>query len=411
VSGPVTLPGFHDHHVHLLSAAARLLSVDLSGERGIAGVVARLRDAAAARPAGTWIRAWGYDDAALAEDRDPNGHDLDGASRAHPIVLRHRAGHVAVLNAAAAVRVRAVAGPDAVPADGVLTDGHRALAAVPRQDAAALDRAVAALSAQLAAAGVTAVTDATATNDRSALARLGALVRGGALRQRVQAMVGAHHVEELAAAGIAYGDVLDGVRVVHAKHELRPGDDPAAVVALVARCAAVGYPVALHVLDLVEADVALAALEAVPPPPGTRHRVEHLALSLPEHVARLARLPVVVVSNPGFLAARGAKYRARLSEDERGWLYRIGSLVAAGVPVRAGSDAPVTDSDPLAAMAAAVDRTLAPGERISPAQALALFAPDPAVAAFGDRVVLSGDGGAVLQTSITNTIDNRRTAA
>lgn len=386
-AGPVVLPGFHDHHVHLLSAAARRLSVDLSSEDRIGGLVARLRDAAAARPAGTWIRAWGYDDAALAEDRDPNGHDLDAASRTHPIVLRHRAGHVAVLNGRAAEHVRAVAGPDAVPADGVLTDAHRALAAVPRRDAGALDRAVAELSSEMVAAGVTAVTDATVTNDASALARLGALVRGGALRQRVQAMVGAHHVGELAAAGIHYGDVVDGVRVGHAKIELRADDDPAAIRALVARCAAAGWPVALHALDLVEADVALAVMEAVPPPPGTRHRVEHLALSLPEHVARLARLPVVVVSNPGFLAARGAKYRARLSEDERGWLYRIGSLVAAGVPVRAGSDAPVTDSDPLAAMAAAVHRTLAPDERISPVQALALFAP------------------------ITTTIDNRRIAA
>jgi predicted amidohydrolase YtcJ len=396
VSGPVTPPGFHDHHVHLLSAAARKLSVDVADAGSVDGVVARLRDAAAARPAGTWIRAWGYDDAVLAEDRDPNGHDLDGASREHPIVLRHRAGHVAVLNARAAEHVRAVAGPDAVPADGVLTDAHRALAAVPRRDAGALHRAVATLSDELAAVGVTAVTDATVTNDRSALQRLAALVRDGALRQRVQAMVGAEHIADVAAAGLAYGDVVGddpagpaaaGVRVGHAKVELRPDDDPAAIRALVARCAALGWPVALHALDLVEVDVALAALEAVPPPPGTRHRIEHLALSLPEHVARLARLPVVVVSNPGFLEARGAKYRARLSEDERGWLYRIGSLVAAGITVRAGSDAPVTDSDPPAAMAAAVHRTLAPDERVSPAQALALFAP------------------------ITNTIDNRRIAA
>jgi predicted amidohydrolase YtcJ len=410
VSGEVTPPGFHDHHLHLLSAAARRLSVDVAGAGSVSDLVAQLRAAAATRPAGTWIRAWGYDDATLAEDRDPNGHDLDAASRAHPIVVRHRAGHVAVLNARAAEHVRAVAGPDAVPADGILTDAHRALAAVPRQRPTALDHAISALSDELAAAGVVAVTDATVTNDLSALQRLAALVRDGALRQRVEAMVGAEHVADVAAAGLAYGDVVGGdsavgrvhaphsgdvpaaagVRVGHAKVELHPDDEPAAIRALVARCAALGWPVALHALDLVEVDVALDALEAVPPPPGTRHRIEHLALSLPEHVARLARLPVVVVSNPGFLAARGAKYHARLSEDERGWLYRIGSLLAAGVPVRAGSDAPVTDSDPRAAMAAAVHRTLAPDERVSPTQALTLFAPI---------------------TTITTTIDTRRIAA
>jgi predicted amidohydrolase YtcJ len=49
-------------------------------------------------------------------------------------------------------------------------------------------------------------------------------------------------------------------------------------------------------------------------------------------------------------------------------------LLAAGVSVGGGTDAPYGRPDPWAAMAAAVDRApLGPGEAVSPEQALALF--------------------------------------
>jgi predicted amidohydrolase YtcJ len=188
--------------------------------------------------------------------------------------------------------------------------------------------------------------------------------------------------------------VVGGVQVLHVKLVLTEASDPAQVRATVAACARRGWPVAMHAMGLVEVDTALDVLEAVPPPPGTRHRIEHLSLSLDDQVRRLARLPVTVVTNPGFLGSRGAKYAQELSPDEQGWLYRVRSLLDAGIRVRAGSDAPVTDPDPLAAARCAVlrgdgERVLAAAEAVDARSALRLFA--GASPRRGDTVVLSED--------------------
>lgn len=407
-------PGFHDHHLHLLAAAARRASVDVSAPAvaTLPAVLARIAAAARAAPAGAWIRAWGHDEALAADGRAAAAADLDRAAPGHPVVLHHRTGHVAVLNASARRALRERAPGAEIPADGVLVDAHRLLGHVPRLAPAALDAAAAALSRAMAAAGITAVTDATSTNGRDELLRLAALVAGGHVRQRVGMFVSCAAVDELRAEGWRFGEVVGGVQILHAKIVVTGETDPARLRATVAACARRGWPVALHATDLGEVDTALAALEAVASPPGTRHRIEHLSLSLDDQVARIARLPVTVVTNPAFLGSRGAKYARELSADERGWLYRVRSLLAAGVRVRAGSDAPVTDPDPLAGARCAVlrgdgTRVLGAEERVDAHTALRLFA--GASPRRGDRVVLSEDpargAGAlararVLQTTI-----------
>jgi predicted amidohydrolase YtcJ len=57
--------------------------------------------AAHAQPAGTWIRAFGYDEAFLAEKRPPTVADLDFAVPNHAVRLLHRTGHAVVLNSLA----------------------------------------------------------------------------------------------------------------------------------------------------------------------------------------------------------------------------------------------------------------------------------------------------------------------
>jgi hypothetical protein len=72
-------------------------------------------------------------------------------------------------------------------------------------------------------------------------------------------------------------------------------------------------------------------------------------------------------------------YRQETEGAARAWLYRARSLAAAGVPLAGASDAPVVPASPWMGMAAArtrrtlSGRTLAVGERLDPAAALALF--------------------------------------
>lgn len=423
--GAVVLPGLRDPHLHLRAMAAARLSVDGAGAADVAQLLARLAGAAADVVPPAWLRAHGYDEVELAEGRPPTAAELDTVTGAVPAVVHHRTGHAAVVNSAAlaALGVPPVGAPgrdgngvergaDGRPT-GLLVDAHALLAAVPRQPAAELRAAVAAVGRQLAVRGVTGLTDATATNGLGDLALLASWRQQGLLPQRVHVLLSAVAVADAVAAGVpapvgghggGHGRTRatpPAVRVVGAKVAA-----PAGGIAEQVRAARRhGWPVAVHATEVDELHAALVALEAAGPPRWGRDRIEHAGLVLPEHRPRLAAAGVAVVSNPAFLAERGSKYVRELSAVEHGWLYPVRSLLAAGVPVAAASDGPVTDTGPLDAVAAAVDRTvrrgpasgavLGPAERVGPAEALAMVT-TWAAAAEGDDARLRIGGPADL---------------
>ena len=85
------------------------------------------------------------------------------------------------------------------------------------------------------------------------------------------------------------------------------------------------------------------------------------------------------MTNPGFVSTRGDRYLAEVEAVDQPDLWRCRSLLARGVPLGGGTDAPFGDPDPWAAIAAAIDRrtvtgqVLGPDEALSPSEALALF--------------------------------------
>jgi predicted amidohydrolase YtcJ len=123
--------------------------------------------------------------------------------------------------------------------------------------------------------------------------------------------------------------------------------------------------------------LATAAFEAAGAAPGDR--IEHAGVAPPDALPALRRCGLTVVTQPHFLYERGDAYLVDVDAPDRPWLYRARGLLDAGIPLGGGSDAPFGDPDPWAAMRAAVARRsrggaeLAPDERISPEQALALF--------------------------------------
>jgi predicted amidohydrolase YtcJ len=128
-------------------------------------------------------------------------------------------------------------------------------------------------------------------------------------------------------------------------------------------------PVAVHCVTAAQLVVAIAALRSAGTHP--RDRIEHAAMVPEDAVADLVELGVTVVTQPNFLAERREQYAREIPADERPLLWRLGSLIAAGIPVAASTDAPFGQLDPWAAMRAAVNRDAA--ERVTPAAALGLF--------------------------------------
>ncbi|HLI24463.1 MAG TPA: amidohydrolase family protein, partial [Acidimicrobiales bacterium] len=347
----------------------------------------------AAATAGRWVRAVGYHET-VAGPLDAAALDAMVADR--PLRVQHRSGELWMLNSAA---MAAVGLADA-DHPGVERDaGGRPTGRLWRMDTwlagrvppAAAD--LAAVGRRAAAAGVTGFTDATPDRRRGDAEDLAA-----ALPQRIYAMGPAGDPEE----GPGGGTGVPGecpVRTAGGAPS-RPGGDPGApgrppvkvmlddtslpevgTLAAVARAAhSGGRGIAVHCVTGVQLAVTLAALqEAGPPPAGGADRVEHGAVVNPDHRRLLRRLGVTVVTQPAMAAERGDDYLREVDPDERGLLWPLASLVAAGVRVAGGTDAPFGPGDPWVAVAAAVQRrtpagaVLGAGERVGPWAALRLF--------------------------------------
>lgn len=324
------IPGLHDHHLHVYSAAAEQDSVRV-GPAEVHDRADLRRVLAAAVPGSDgWIRAVGYHESVAGPlDR----HLLDEVVPAVPVRVQHRSGVLWMVNSAGLTAIgRADHG------DGRLRSADNAWSdTLPRRESAP-----AALSNRLAGYGVTAVTDATPD--------LGDRPHG--LRQRL-------HV------------LAPGKKILH--------DDDLDLDALtrwIVDRHTTG-PVAVHCVTAAQLIVTISALRAA----GTHRsdRIEHAAMVPQDCIADLVDLDVTVVTQPNFVAERGDQYRADVPAAEQDQLWRLASLLRAAVPVALSTDAPFGDPDPWAAMRAAVHRrtpsgvVLGPAERIPAATALQLF--------------------------------------
>jgi predicted amidohydrolase YtcJ len=134
-----------------------------------------------------------------------------------------------------------------------------------------------------------------------------------------------------------------------------------------------GRQVAVHAVGERAVGAAANAIEGAlraRPRDDHRHRIEHCGL-LPAGLApRLARLGVVVVSQPAFVHERGERYLQLVPEADHARLYAFRTLRDAGVAVAAGSDAPVSAPAPLASVAAAIERRTATGRPVTPGEAV-----------------------------------------
>lgn len=340
-SGKTVIPGLHDHHAHAYSAAAALTSVRIGPREvhGAAGLRRVLADAEIGEDG--WIRAVGYHEAVAGPlDRAA----LDDFEHETPVRVQHRSGILWTLNSAG---LAAVGLPD--HPDGRLRSADQAWS----NSLARREPRLAELSCLLASYGVTGITDATPDLGVEGIVRLAEAHRHGELLQRIGCLAPAKR--------ILHDDALDLAELtswVSARHHA-------------------GGIVAVHCVTSAQLVVTVAALQAA----GSRagDRIEHAAAMPDDCMADVAALGVTVVTQPNFVAERGDQYLADVPAEEYRQLWRLASLLKAGIPVALSTDQPFGGADPWATMRAAVNRVthsgavLGAAERIPAAQALAMF--------------------------------------
>ncbi|MDT4942012.1 MAG: hypothetical protein QOJ34_2101 [Pseudonocardiales bacterium] len=377
LAGAFVAPAFVDAHVHATSAGLALTGLDLRAAGSLAEALTAIETAARAGR-GRPLLGGGWDETDWPERRPPTAAELDRASYGGVVYLARIDVHSALVSSAllaAVPGVRELPGFDPSgwvrgPAhDGVRGAAQSAISSGQRQAAqrAALHRAAElgiACVHEMAGPVISSSEDLRALIELSHAEPLPEVVGYWA------ELFGIEAARDLGAVGAAGDLFCDGSLGSHTAALGAPYTDrpettgslrftTADVAEHIVRCTEAGLQAGFHAIGDAAVDQVLDAVDAASEklgrPVGAGHRIEHAEfVREPE---RLARSGLLASLQPCFDAAWGGRdgmYARRLGPDRAARLNRFAELAAAGVALAFGSDAPVTELGPWAAVRAAV---------------------------------------------------------
>lgn len=418
------LPGMTDGHVHVDQWVHQSRRIDVSAARSAAEVAATLRThlgAGRERRDRRVITGHGFVDGLWEEAVHKSFLDAEFGDL--PVAVVSGDLHAAWLSSAAL----AVVGRDGHPT-GVLREQdcmetlQQVMAAEPVE---VVDAWVGEALESAAAHGVTGLVDFEYADNLTVWLRRAARAHPAV---RIEASVWLPWLDEAIAAARRTGQVLDGTggrvqvgpfklmadgslntRTAHC-HDPYPTGDPGErygleliapddLVALMVRASEAGLEPAVHAIGDAANSAVLDAFEKV----GCRGRIEHAQLVRAADLPRFAAAGVVASVQPQHAVA-DRDVADRHWQGRTGLAFPYRGLHEAGVALRLGSDAPVSELNPWLAVAAAVARTGDARPPWHPEQALPLEVALAAacggrtgidVGAVADLTVAAGDVGAM----------------
>lgn len=413
-AGRPVFAGFIDAHSHpAWGGVEELVSVncDLGS---IAEIKAAIRKRADATPAGQWVIGFKYDDTKPVEGRRLRREDLDEAAPNHPVLVKHRGGHIHWFNSAAfALAGVTMATPDPVGGaffrrDGQLDGGvaekaQEAFAkVVPRGATREQRQAGVALMAKLmTAAGLTSVTDAECSPAH--VTSYQDAYRAGELRFRVYIMVQGYApiYQYLKDSGLYGGIGDDWLRIGGVKFLAdgsaqertmrmstpyigRPDDygiltmNQEEIDAAAAEAEKYRFQIGIHANGDLAIDMVLKAFEKVKASgarPGYRPRIEHCSLVNPDLLTRIKAVGAVPLPFYTYAHYHGDKW-VEYGPEKMQWMFAHRSFLDYGIPVAPASDYIPGPFEPMMAIQSMVTRkdfkgrVWGPNQRITVAEAI-----------------------------------------
>lgn len=397
LQGATVLPGFVDAHVHFRSWALSRVRVDLTGGdspiSNLDEALAHVASHAIELDAQAWVLGGGWRDAVIPAGVNAGEH-LTAAVDGRPAALVSKDGHALWTTEATLARMGITPHDLEGLAGGVVDrDAAGRFTGVLREEAAwtvrralpehDLDTATMARAVREAARrGVTCIHD---MDGAAGLRTWRTLERERGLQIRVWQQLLADEMPHAAALGVDAGFGGERLRIgaikVFADGTLGSGtawlrepefalhaSPPRDGVTITPRheleriaheAAAAGLPIFVHAIGdaAVHATVeALAATHAAWSQLGVRPRIEHAQLADPGDIERCAELGIVLSVQPTHLVEDRDLADARWGSSRTANAFALRTMVDAGATVLLGSDAPIEDLRPLAAIHAAVHR-------------------------------------------------------
>jgi predicted amidohydrolase YtcJ len=421
LGGRLAVPAFNDSHLHLLPMGLGLGQVNLRAPavNSLDALLGRIRAAAVEAGPGGWIVGRGWDDTELAENRYPTADELEAAAPGHPVLAVRTCGHAAVASRTALAlagigddtpdppggaierregrpngvlhesAIRLVRRHIAMPSDGQLVDAiERAGRFLQTQGfAAVMDANVGMVAGMREVAAYR-----TALADRRLPVRTWMCLAGnpdGIVDEAWEAGIRPLQGCDMLRFGAVkvFADGSAGGRTAAMSEPYAPhGNEPPGrgmfifpreqFHGLLGKYHRQGWQLAIHAIGDDAIGATLDGFEAMDGPAhplaGRRHRVEHCEFVRPDQIARMAARGVEAVPQMIFMHEFGDMYvqnlgraRAEAANPMRAW-------IEAGMHPAAGSDAPVSETDPMPNIHAMLTRATRHGTVLGPDQAVSM---------------------------------------
>ncbi|MDR2134686.1 MAG: amidohydrolase [Treponema sp.] len=402
--GCLVLPAFHDSHLHLRWLGQRAGMIECAGASSVEEIIRRGRDLVARLkpPAGTWIQGAGVNpDLFTGEKRDPSRDDLDRVSGEHPLILSRHCGHTIYCNSPALKTAGISESAPEMEGGTIEKDELGRPTGVLRENANALIRdripppgkAEALSCVRLAAEkalslGITAAGSYdTLSPDPDETAGVYRALCGGGRRIRVTMQCGISGREDILDAclgrGLVTGKILyeepaagpllkmgpiklfiDGTLGSHTAWMRRPYRDRGetsgfpvldleSLEGFIRKADAGKLQTLVHAIGDAGMDAVITAFEKIagglpgPERNPLRHGIIHCQITDPELLERMARGRILALVQPVFLAEDMYILEKRVGPELAATSYAWGAMNRLGVAVSYGTDAPVSDLNPL----------------------------------------------------------------
>jgi predicted amidohydrolase YtcJ len=419
-------PGFNDAHTHLGSAGRTKLNVDLTGVKSLADMLAKIKSAADAAPAGHWLTGGNWDHTLWAEKVLPARQDLDKVTGDHPTFLDRIDGHIAIANSAA-LNAAGITGKTQPPQGGAIDlDTTGEPTGILRESAQGLVYQVIppptpeerSKGDELAITdalkhGVTSVQDFSDWNDFLVFEQM---EKEGKLHLRISEWLPfkdsldelkqhrAHHDanDPLLHTGMLKGFMDGSLGSRTAAMKAPFADDPNntglpqytqdELNKMAVERAAAGFQLGFHAIGDKATSMALDAYSQPGISTTARNRIEHAQVVDPADIPRFKKLGVIASMQPNHLLTDMNWAVDRLGPKRAAYSYAWKAFLTAGVPLAFGTDYPVEPITPFRGLYAAVTRmneagtkTYYPENKLTRGQALYAYTQGSAYAEFAEK--------------------------
>ena len=431
LAGSALLPGFIDTHMHPTAQIVYEMFGDLHGLKTIAALQDKVRELAEQETSLDWVIGLQFEDADLQEGRLPTRHDLDAACADRPVMVVKHDGHLAIINTRA-MHLLGLSAQTTAPAGGEIdrepdgfplgpfreTASAIPLTALPRPPIDKITAAAKTAFGKISACGITSAGFILQTSEEGVSGKQGAFdvpmmtMLYDLIQFSTSTLLVARDTVPIEAArktklnNTAAGSTarINGLKFWadgtfgsctalmdegFSDHPERRGflvlEEEEMYRRMVAAHTA-GLQIGVHAVGDAANRLVVHLYERLQrehPKKDHRHRIEHASVLDEKTIDDIARLGLVVSTQPMFIHSEKTWLHRRLGPARCRLTYPFRSFIDAGIKLAGASDAPVESLNVLHAFQCCVTREgFEPQQGISAAEAVQMFTLDAAFAQF-----------------------------